>query len=146
VIKHPDSSVTTNPTAINPTSANLVTAMPVSINPVTTMAAGQTSDQGVAISQGLDPNIGSRRMVVRTVEASDPTRFLHNVPLVVPSDDMPGSNGLYLAHQPPNNFHDQFHQTQSRTQPYWSTMNQSLYQVPPHVNARNTDFSTTQPS
>jgi hypothetical protein len=59
---------------------------------------------------------------------------------------MSGPNRLYLAHQRPNNFHDQFQQTQSMTQPYWSTMNQSLYLVPPQVHARNTDFLTTQPS
>lgn len=146
VVKHPTPSVTTNPIAINPVSTSPVTANPVCTNPATTMAAGQTGVHGIAISQGLDPNIGSRKLVVQTIEASDPTRVLHNIPLVVPSDDVPGSNGIYLAHQPQNNFYDQFQQTQSMTQPYWSTMNQSLYQVQPDVLSRNTDFPTTQSS
>ncbi|XP_078157951.1 RAF-like serine/threonine-protein kinase 20 isoform X2 [Carex rostrata] len=146
VVKQPASNITTNPIAINPVSTCPVTGNPVSTNLVTPIATGQTGVHGIAISQGLDPNIGSRRPVIQTTEASDPTRNVHNTPLVAPSGGIPGSNGLYLAHRPQKNIHDQFQQTQPIAHPYWSTTNQSLYQVQPDVLSRNTDFQTTQPS
>ncbi|KAJ3698975.1 hypothetical protein LUZ61_002680 [Rhynchospora tenuis] len=141
VVKQPAPNVTMNSTATNP-----VPTSPVTANPVTTMATGQTSVHGIGISQGLDPNISSRRPVIQTTETSDPTRVLLNTPLVVPSSDVPGSNGVYLAHPSQQNFHDQFQQTQPITQPYWSTMNPSFYQARPDVLSRNIDFQTAQPA